>query len=956
MNNNNPTGDNGSPPDDSLWAEIVERQGEPMPTNSPETEPAEQFELTAEMLDDLELDGQLKVLGKISSPEDAFVDQVISQAHSQSNPSTPANHGLTVFEPTFGTRPEASPESAEVSSTDQSSEETGVELNSHPAPARFLDFQTAALVAGVAATFLFGCFVGGTWFDSSNNNVKKTGASPVNSEQTVDLEGDIQFAKSEDPDSQVASNDIDSNFENISDPDSSDVDPLTALLEEIDREKLSNLLDDADGGKLNRPLVDSDKKVELAGDIDREKRPRASLKNPEDLKVEASPNGLPWDSKFEWNLAVQFGRNGLGTVALNGQRIQAIVLQDNTVFLLRGIVDEIKRRVEYLDTRLGTGINGSIQIGDSRFSFENVSQLDQALDKVDRHVAKLPVRSLGIDELMSLRGKYRQGIHANFRKFKAINLTSKNGSFYTEDEAFTICSVLSTSETIWRDLARKRLDWEKSAEIPPTVPSLVKSVSAKTLEYFADSGILLLPDSSSSANSLASIQKLGPSELALMLQDAPSLELFRNFQEFQAAKDFVYSKGPPEMQLRLTIDKNERKLEQRYPPLSDTMVEMIEIQNSHLTKQLRSAGVSIAGDSEAMEPLKGLLAKRTDLQSLPLVMGKECKSDHPETIDLGNVSKSLGQTINRFNGSLGSRDAAQNDALRNLSIKQMVAYCMEEHVKDRLGNYDGNPSSQKLKTVDQILQIDHPRLRLEFVDKLRKSDSAVAVKLLVNKAKFDLVPEVRTAAIDALAEIAPEKYRKLLLEGFSYPWHVVAEHSAEALVRLNDQDSIPELIKMLDMPHPHFPVTVNGQLVQRELVGINHMRNCLLCHAPSVSSEDSTRGLVPHSTRPLPAHYYTGRDGDPVPFAVRADITYLEQDFSVVQPVANPGPWPRDQRFDYVVRSKKVTPAQAASTAQRISQTPNRYRNAIIFALRQLTGEEPADNSSSNWKKIMSSR
>ena len=342
-----------------------------------------------------------------------------------------------------------------------------------------------------------------------------------------------------------------------------------------------------------------------------------------------------------------------------------------------------------------------------------------------------------------------------------------------------------------------------------------------------------------------------------------------------------------------------------------------------------------------MEPLGDALSKRTDLHGLPLAVGKDSYSDTKEIKDLTQVSSTLGRMISQFNGSLGSRDVAQNDAFRNLSIKQAVAFCVK------------NQSTQKLKTIDQILQIDHPRLRLEFIDALRKSNSKAAIELIVNKAKFDLEPEIRAAATAALADIEPEKYRKQLLEGLKYPWHVVAEHSAEALVRLDDQDVVPELIEMLDLPHPLFPVRANGQLEQRRLVGINHMRNCLMCHAPSLSVMDSARAEIPHTSRPLPRNYYDPDDGaDSVSFTARADITYLEQDFSVVQRVENSGPWPRDQRFDYVVQNKKLTDVEATRVVEQINQMPNRNRNAIIFALRELTGETPEDNSSQHWRAI----
>ena len=435
-----------------------------------------------------------------------------------------------------------------------------------------------------------------------------------------------------------------------------------------------------------------------------------------------------------------------------------------------------------------------------------------------------------------------------------------------------------------------------------------------------------------------------------MLQNASSVELFRDVKEFQKAKDYVYGNGPPEMKIRLSIDKLDRYLDNPVP-LPDELKRVYESTKGRLVGQLRSARgrATNPGDGVAMQPLLAVLAKRADLQGLPLVMGDECKSDHAEIHDLKQVSTAVGRTIGRFNGSLGSRDRAQNDAFRNLSIKEMVSLCMQDHA--------ANPTSQKLKTIDQILQIDHPRLRLEMIESLRDSGSDAAVELMVDKAKFDLEPEVRIAATKALADVDAEQYRKALLEGLDYPWYIVAEHSAEALVRLNDQDAIPNLIDMLDLPNPQFPFESNGALMQRELVGINHMRNCLLCHAPSISSSDSVRGLIPHTSKPLPTHYYDSLDrvGD-VTFAVRADITYLEQDFSVVRPVQDPGPWPSEQRFDYVVQKKKLTLNEAEQIARQISEMPNRNRNAVIFALRELTGETPTDNSSNNWRKIMAAR
>ena len=967
-NDNHLPNENDQTPDDSSWAKIVDQLSRPLPKDSAGTQSVEHVELTSELLDDFELDGQLRMLGEISSSDDSFVQKVTVQTHAESNSGGPRNLRLAVIEPTFATiNSESISETDLTSSRDDLVDSCSINSTKHP------HRRTATWLASLVAALFICCFVGSIWWFAAdpevagspsskanpNTDVVNTDPSPaVPDEPNGSKEEPLKLVRERDANSATArhidnalveqSNEEHSDIDPNSNIDPSNIDPLAALIEEIVH-PVTNSNPTLAGREDDVPRLDIEKNL---GD------------QAEEL---AGPNGLPWDSRIDWNLAIQFGSNGLGTVALNGEPIKAIFLQDNAVFLLRQIAFELERRVEFLENRLGSEINGGIQVGESNYRFEHVSELDKTIDKVDKHIAKLNIRSLGVDELMGLRARYRKGIVANRGKFRSINLASQNLGFYTEDEAFTICSVLSDSEVILRDLAKKRLDWENNTDILPAESKLVNRIELKAFQHFADSGPLMLPDPNLSAHSLASIQKLGPSELAQVLQDAPSVELFRNLREFQQAKDFVFSNGPPEMKLRLSIDKIDRKIEFRFGSRSDSFLSESESfekgalnsEKSRLTRELRRMSVGVPGDSIAMQPLKDLLAKRTDLQNLPLVMGKECQSDAAETNDLKQVAFSLGRTIGQFNGSLGSRDLAQNDAFRNLSIKQMVSYCMEDHIRDRMGDPEGDPSSQKMKTIDQILQIDHPRLRLNFIDALRKSDSKTAVELIVKKAKFDLVPKVRIAATDALADVEPKEYRADLLEGLKYPWHVVAEHSAEALVRLDDQEAIPELIEMLDLPHPHFPIEIDGQLVQRELVCINHMRNCLLCHAPSVSTEDSTRGLIPHSTRPLPIHYYdqeVGLGADPVPYAVRADITYLEQDFSVVQPVSDPGPWPRDQRFDYVVQNRKVSQAEASSAAQRLSQSPNRNRNAIIYALRELTGEKPVDNSSDSWKKIMSDR
>ena len=1016
MNENNHfQNKNDRSPSDSLWSRIVERCGRENSENSDEIQHVEQVDLTDEQLDDLELDRQLRMLAKISDPDDSFVRNITAQKVSESDPSQSGRGRLSVVEPTFDTKtseavsqdesatesiskPETSEAIAQAESATATNQTVNDSVQSHPsitpvAPRFRGPLPSVVRWGSLVAALVICCFVGRTWWLDANLKVSDTQNPDTVATQdvqvaydqpgsigeespeiarenggdsnrlTTDDNNDAYVEHSNEPDSKLASNPDPLRVDSSDDQPkiaSSAVEPLN-IDPPSGRDPLSDLIEEIDDSiAVSNPTL-ADVEIDLPS-FETEK----VLKDPEDVPdLEARE----WDSKFKWNLAIQFGPSGLGTVTLNDESIKAIMLRDNAGFLLRQIAVELKRRVQFLENRLDGPMSGSVRVGMANFPFEHISKLDETIEKVDQHIAGLDIRSLGVDELMALRVRYREGIFDSRNNFDEIDLSNPNLSFYTEDEAYTICSVLSVSESILCNLAKKRLVWEKNVGFQPVESDLVNRISPKAFGVFVKNGKLPLPDPEFLDHSIVRIQNLGPSALRLALQDAPSIELFRNDIEFQQAKDFVYSNGPPEMKLRLSIDKIDRLLESRdilkteeteatlNEKKSRLARQLLNEKKSRLARQLRTMGVGIPKDAPAIQPLNDLLAKRIDLHGLPLAMGKSCQSDTDEIRDLSHVASSLGRMIARFNGSLGSRDAAQNDAFRNLSIKQAVSYCMEDHLRDRMGNRMGDPSSQKLKTIDQILQIDHPRLRLDYIEALRESDSKTAIKLIVNKAKFDLVPQVRIAATEALADFAPAEYRQLLLEGIKYPWHVVAEHSAEALVRLNDQEAIPELVEMLELPHPHFPIDVGGELVQRELVGINHLRNCLLCHAPSISTSDSARGLIPHASRPLPPEYYgSGGGRDLVPFAVRADITYLEQDFSVVLPIKDPGPWPGEQRIDFVVQNKKLTPIQASNAVLKISQSPNRNRNAVVYALRKLTGQSPVDNSYRNWKKIVTDR
>ena len=62
---------------------------------------------------------------------------------------------------------------------------------------------------------------------------------------------------------------------------------------------------------------------------------------------------------------------------------------------------------------------------------------------------------------------------------------------------------------------------------------------------------------------------------------------------------------------------------------------------------------------------------------------------------------------------------------------------------------------------------------------------------------------------------------------------------------------------------------------------------------------------------------------------VRTDMNYLRQDFSVMMKVENAKPWPEMQRFDFFVRTREVSLAEAEDITKALAkQTPSSHAAA----------------------------
>lgn len=300
------------------------------------------------------------------------------------------------------------------------------------------------------------------------------------------------------------------------------------------------------------------------------------------------------------------------------------------------------------------------------------------------------------------------------------------------------------------------------------------------------------------------------------------------------------------------------------------------------------------------------------------------------------ITRTKGRTINTRGTSIAQGSPEE-------TIKAFKQWCDEHGVERGKGS---------LSTLVQMLQVENETTRLLLVRELARSRGADGSAALAGRALMDLSPKVRQAAVAALKRRPAEEYQHLLLEGYTYPWPAVADHAAEALSTLDAKDMVPQLVGLLDQVGPSVPVLnkATGKRTVRELVRLNHLQNCLLCHVPSVGPQDGlVRGHIPQQGISSPAGYYHPPE-EVIGTFVRADTTFLRQDFSVCLPAARPGRWPTE-RFDFVVRKRIVPANEKPEATGPVAAATN--REAIEYTLRRLTSKD-GGGSSARWKELTS--
>jgi hypothetical protein len=377
------------------------------------------------------------------------------------------------------------------------------------------------------------------------------------------------------------------------------------------------------------------------------------------------------------------------------------------------------------------------------------------------------------------------------------------------------------------------------------------------------------------------------------------------------------------------------------PEMSLQVAELTGLVQRYAVNYTKSGG----GDLESTP----LLDLRPDLRRLPFIQGDKCRISPKSAATLTVLSNKLRRYIEA---------GAPKDAVKYRPDPVLLRETM------RLENHGKKPEwlrPEAVPVLQQLLMHEDKPLRMMLIELLSDIPGQTASLALAQRAVFDLAPEAREAALMALSQRPRAEYRAVLLRGLRYPWAPAADHAAEALVALQDREAVPDLERLLDKPEPDAPFRSNkNHLVVREMVKINHRASCLLCHPPAVTDKDPVPGEVPGvslltptssspGSGPSGAAYSSPRSpgSSGRPLLIRADVTYLRQDFSIQQPAPPVVDGTRatgQQRFDYLVHLRIVS----EKTAQRLHaeaefRGPSRQREALLFALKQLRSPVPSE-------------
>jgi hypothetical protein len=384
------------------------------------------------------------------------------------------------------------------------------------------------------------------------------------------------------------------------------------------------------------------------------------------------------------------------------------------------------------------------------------------------------------------------------------------------------------------------------------------------------------------------------------------------------------------------------------PPTDDLLRDLLKVKEIDLTKTALTRADLVANATrhkdEMPHPLPDAFA-RHDLGGLPFRKGYDCMTPAESAKSLEVLSRKLRSYITELTDP--GRAPANRFAPAAPDPRINPADLKKKLLQDRPDSWFG---PEGVATLMQMLQAEDRTIRALLLELLGRNDAAEATRALARRAVFDVSAVNRETALKLLSSRPAGEVMPILLESLRYPWAPAADFAAEAMVNLQMTEAVPSLLAMLDAPDPTVSITkltFGDKVEARELVRVNHLKNCMLCHAPSLTAADAVRGRIPVQGQPLPPAFSPQYYADQSPGAfVRADITYLQQDFAVQQYVPSAGSWPQHQRFDYLVRTR---PLMVNDPRRFVLNKEYPQRESVLWALRELTGKD-FGRSSADWK------
>jgi hypothetical protein len=364
--------------------------------------------------------------------------------------------------------------------------------------------------------------------------------------------------------------------------------------------------------------------------------------------------------------------------------------------------------------------------------------------------------------------------------------------------------------------------------------------------------------------------------------------------------------------------------------------------------------------------LKALAANRADLRGLPYLLGKDCRTEVKQAQLFTETVAVVQQLLLNIAREDPETASVPNKKLTMEIIRREFSKTVADKGRDvKTRRSQASQNDFDRANVAALMQMFAAKPALyraglaEFLGTIQHVDATHALAKLVMFAGEE---SVQKAAIEGLKGRPTKDCAPILVQGLRYPLPVASTRAADALVQLQCKDALAGLVDVLDQPDPRAPMKqkIDGKevTVVRELVRVNHHRNCLLCHAPA-NAEGMPRDVltvpVPLPDQLLPSQVYYGPSRSPDIF-VRTDITYLRQDFTMMMRVEKVHPWPELQRFDFLVRTRVLSAEEAAECNKELAQqrTPPSHI-AAQHALRELTGRAPAEPTPQAWRRLLKS-